>query len=109
MLTLYYITLNNADEAQLISHDLLSNQLAVCTNWFPITCAYRWQGEIKQEAEVVLIVKSKASKRTEIEDTIKKHISYTNCIAELKTSFTNPPFLSWLDQEVTDSQGRCQL
>ena len=101
MLTLYYITLNNAEEAQLISHDLLSNQLAVCTNWFPIHCAYRWEGEIKEEPEVVLIVKSKDTKRTDIEATIKKHISYTNCIAEIKTSSTNLPFLNWLDQEVS--------
>lgn len=102
MLTLYYITLNNADEAQLISHDLLSHQLAVCTNWFPITCAYRWEGQIKQEAEVVLIVKSKDSKRRSIEETVKKHISYTHCITEIKTAFTNLPFLAWLDQEVSD-------
>jgi periplasmic divalent cation tolerance protein len=102
MLTLYYITLNNTDEAQLISHDLLTHHLAVCTNWFPITCAYRWEDEIKQEAEVVLIVKSKDNKRNEIEETVKKHIPYTHCITEIKTAFTNMPFLVWLDQEVKD-------
>ena len=102
MLTLFYITLNTADEAQKISHDLLTHQLAVCTNWFPITCAYRWEGDIKQESEVVLIVKSKDSKRTDIELTIKKHISYTNCITEIKTAFTNLPFLAWLDREVAE-------
>lgn len=100
MLTLYYITLNNAEEALTISKDLLIRQLAVCTNWFPISCAYRWEGEIKQEQEVVLIVKSKQTMRNEIEETVKKHINYTNCITELKTSYTNLPFLSWLEKEI---------
>jgi periplasmic divalent cation tolerance protein len=36
---IYYITLNNDDEARRISKALLEGQLAVCTNWFPITCA----------------------------------------------------------------------
>lgn len=100
MLTLYYITLNTAEEAQAVSKDLLIRQLAVCTNWFPITCAYRWEGEIKQEAEVVLIVKSKSTMRDEIEKTVTKHISYTNCITEIKTTHTNLPFLSWLEKEI---------
>ncbi len=52
---LYYITLNNTDEARQIGRALLEQKLAVCVNWFPITCAYVWQGEISEEPEVVLI------------------------------------------------------
>jgi len=37
----YYITLNTADEARQISRAQMEQKLAVCTNWFPITCAYR--------------------------------------------------------------------
>ena len=40
---IYYITLNTPEEASRISRALLEQRLAVCTNWFPITCAYRWE------------------------------------------------------------------
>lgn len=97
---LYYITLNHTDEARQIGRALLEQQLAVCVNWFPITCAYRWQGEITEEPEVVLIVKTQAGYRAEIEQLISKHISYTNFIAEISPTAINQGFGNWLNAEV---------
>lgn len=97
---MYYVTLNNIDEAKKISVSLLEKQLAVCTNIFPITCTYRWQGEIKQEPEVVLIIKTKNGMRSEIERVISEHINYTNFIAEIDIHSINDGFLQWLNKEV---------
>lgn len=97
---LYYITLNTSEEAREVGRALLEKQLAVCVNWFPITCAYRWQGEITEEPEVVLIVKTQDDYRDLIEQTIKHHISYTNFIAEIAPSTVNSGFIEWLNQEV---------
>ena len=55
---LYYLTLNTSDEARTIGRALLEKKLALCVNWFPITCAYRWQGGITEGPEVVLLVKT---------------------------------------------------
>jgi len=100
---MYYITLNNPDEAKTISYALLEKRLAVCTNWFPITCAYRWQGEIKNEPEVVLVVKTKNDFREAIEEVISQHVNYTNYIAELDVHSINNGFLNWLDAEIPPS------
>lgn len=97
---LYYITLNTSEEASRISKTLLEQQLAVCTNWFPITCAYRWEGKIIEEPETVLIVKTQAEYREEIEQVIRQHITYTNIIAELSAESVNEGFLNWLNAEV---------
>lgn len=97
---IYYITLNTFDEAKKISYSLLTQQLAVCTNWFPIQCAYRWEGEVKEEAEVVLIVKTQNGKRDDIEKVIAQHITYNNFIGELDVHSTNKGFLEWLNKEV---------
>lgn len=83
-----------------ISFALLEQQLAVCTNWFPITCAYRWEGEISLEPEVVLVIKTKSELRHQIEKIIQQHISYTNFIAEISPGYVNPGFLAWLNKEV---------
>lgn len=97
---LYYITLNTSEEAHQISQALLEQQLAVCTNWFPITCAYRWEGKIVTEPETVLIVKTQAGYREAIEQVIRQHITYTNVIAELSPESINDSFLNWLNAEV---------
>ncbi len=97
---MYYITLNQVDEARAISYELLEKRLAVCTNWFPITCAYRWQGEIKEEGEVVLMVKTQEGLREAIEKVVACHITYTNVIAEIDVHSINHDFLKWLKTEV---------
>ncbi|MBD2495736.1 divalent-cation tolerance protein CutA [Nostoc sp. FACHB-280] len=103
---LYYITLNNTDEARQIGRSLLEHKLAVCVNWFPITCAYTWEGEITEEPEVVLIVKTQDGYGAEIEKLIRQHISYTNFVAEISPTTVNTGFLNWLNAEVDAKEAR---
>jgi len=97
---IYYVTLNTADEARQISRVLLEEQLAVCTNWFPITCAYRWEGKTVEEPETVLVVKTQAGYRSAVERVIRERISYTNFIAEIAPESINEGFVNWLNAEV---------
>lgn len=97
---LYYVTLNTSEEARQIGHALLEQKLAVCVNWFPITCVYRWQGDIVEEPETVLIVKTQSGYREAIGQVIREHISYTNFIAEISPDSVNQGFLDWLNAEV---------
>ncbi|MCA6573953.1 MAG: divalent-cation tolerance protein CutA [Pseudanabaena sp.] len=103
---LYYVTLNTADEARQIGRSLLEQQLAVCVNWFPITCAYRWEGEITEEPEVVLMIKTQSGLQTEIEQAIRDQISYTNFIAEISPTYVNEGFLGWLSREVPHQEAQ---
>lgn len=97
---MYYITLNTSEEASKIGRALLEQKLALCVNWFPITCGYRWEGKIIEEPEVVLIVKTQSGYQQEIETVVRQHISYNNFIAEISPTFVNQSFLSWLYTEV---------
>lgn len=94
---IYYITLNTSEEASKISRALLEQKLAVCTNWFPITCAYNWEGKIIEEPEVVLMVKTQSGYKDKIEQVVRQHITYTNFIAELSPTSINQGFQDWLD------------
>lgn len=95
-----YITLNTDEEARAIARTLLARRLAVCCNWFPITCAYRWEGRIVDEPETVLLVKTQAGLFGAVEQVVREAVSYTNCIAELVPECLNAPFRAWLDTEV---------
>ena len=97
---IFYVTLNTADEARQVSRALLEKQLAVCTNWFPITCAFRWEERIVEEVETVLLVKTQTGYRGAIEEVIRQHISYQNFIAEISPESVNESFLKWLNTEV---------
>ena len=93
---LFYITLNNDADARTLAHLLLSRRDAVCCNWFPISCAYVWDGEIKQGAETVLIAKSLESKREAIAAAVAETISYTNFVGEIELCAVNDGFAAWL-------------
>lgn len=100
LLSLYYLTFSRADEAQAVAHDLLRQRIALCANWFPITCAYLWNGEIEQEPETVLIVKARAGMRDAIEQVVKAHIDYTQFVGELPLRGVNESFAQWFAQEM---------
>jgi len=101
-MVIIYITLNTDEEARTISRALLEKRLAVCTNWFPITCAYRWKGDIVEEPETVLIVKTLPERYESIVDEVRRHISYTNVIAQVDVPKINNEFASWLKEELCD-------
>ena len=91
-----YTTLNNVEEAQKIGRAILKLNLANCVNFFPITCIYNYEGEITEEPEVVLIIKTLEGKYSEIETIIKEHITYDNFIGELTVDQVNSNFEGWL-------------
>lgn len=97
---IFYITVNNDDEAKKISLALLEKKLAVCTNWFSINCAYHFENKIQCGAEVVLIVKTQANMRPAIERVVAKYINYTHFIAELAIDSINRPFETWLNEVI---------
>lgn len=100
MYALYYLTFSEGEEAQVVAHALLHEKIAVCTNWFPITCAYLWEGAVQQESEIVLIVKAKAGLREQIEAIARRHIDYTHFVGEILLASVNADFAQWLTREL---------
>ena len=95
-----YVTLNNNEEAKKIGMRLLNENLVNCVNYFPITCIYKYEGEITEEPEVVLIIKTRDGKYDEIERVIKEEIDYDNFIGQLNVDRVNSNFESWLNSIV---------
>lgn len=97
---LYYITFSDAETAEAVGRALLEQRLAVCVNWFPIACAYLWEGEIVREPETVLIVKALPNRFEAIEAVVRSHVDYVNFIGEIVPSRVNTGFLEWLSREI---------
>ncbi len=101
-MVILYITLNTDEEARTVSRALLEKRLALCTNWFAITCAYRWKGDIVEEPETVLIVKTLPELYEAVTDEVRRHITYTNFMAQLDVPKINEEFAEWLKEELCD-------
>lgn len=54
-----YSTCSSAEEAKKLAAHLIEQRLAACVNVFAaVDSFYRWQGQIRQEAEYLLIIKT---------------------------------------------------
>lgn len=51
-------TVSSREEGDRIATALISEKLAACVNLYPIQSIYRWQGEICNESEIQLIIKT---------------------------------------------------
>lgn len=99
MAVLIYMTAGSQDEAERIVEVLLEKKLIACANVFaPHMAVYEWNGEVKKELEVAVIMKSAAEKFSEIEACVQGMHSYdTPCLVQVPITAGHQPFLDWVD------------
>ncbi|MEE8445521.1 MAG: divalent-cation tolerance protein CutA, partial [Alphaproteobacteria bacterium] len=101
---LIYITAASADEAATIARTLVAERLAACANVFPpVRSFYWWEGKVQDDAEVVLIAKTRAALVPRLIERVKALHSYDcPCVVALPIEAGNPEFLAWIDGETAD-------
>lgn len=94
----------NNEVAQRIAKKLVTEKLAACVNIVPnITSVYEWQGELQQDNEVMLIIKTKFSLFTQVKDTIELLHPYDVAeIIALDIQQGNELYLNWISDTVKD-------
>jgi len=102
MFTLIYITTSGQDESESIGRRLVEERLAACVNIIPsIKSIYQWMGEIEEDSESVLIVKTAQELTPEIVKRVKELHSYDNpCIISIPITGGSRDYLEWLNDEV---------
>ena len=87
-----------SDEAvQRLIDAALEGKLAACVQALPIKSHYVWEGEIKREAETLLLVKAKAADYAALEATIRAAHDYeTPEILRLDVAAGLPAYLDWI-------------
>ncbi|GAB4307159.1 MAG: divalent-cation tolerance protein CutA [Methanobacteriaceae archaeon] len=102
MYILVYITTSGMDESEKIARLLVDGKLAACTNILPsIKSIYRWQEEVEEDSESLLIAKSDTSKIDEIIEMVKKVHSYEiPCVLAIPIIKGSEDYLDYLDSEI---------
>ena len=101
-INLIYITTENKTEAERIGLALVEEHLAACVNIIDgIHSIYRWEGNLTQDAETVLIAKTVQEKVAALTERVTALHSYDcPCIVALPVTGGNDAFLNWVAEEV---------
>jgi periplasmic divalent cation tolerance protein len=92
------VTAGSADEAARIGRALVEARLAACANVVgPIRSIYRWQGEIEDAPEHLLLVKARASDVGALEAEVRARHSYdVPEVLALPVRGGSAAYLAWL-------------
>ncbi len=96
-----YITTGSIDEAKMIGRALVEEKLAACSNIIsPIQSIYSWQGEICNDKEALMILKSRKKLFKKIVKRVEELHSYdVPEIIAIPIIEGSSKYLSWINDE----------
>lgn len=91
--------------ARNIARELLSTQLAACVNIIPgISSVYEWQGEVCEDDEVLLLIKTTATGFSALRDAIlAAHPYELPEVIAVPVSAGLPGYLKWVEDTVNNA------
>jgi len=95
-------TAGSEEEARKIARHLVERRIAACVNLVPkITSIYRWQGNVDEAQEWLLIVKTTAAAFDQVREVIAELHSYElpECISVVIED-GSPAYLQWIAESV---------
>lgn len=94
---LVYVTVPDQDLAMKLARSLVENELAAGVNVLPgAKSVYRWQGEICEAMECVLMAQTSAATIVEFTDFLAdQHCHEVPCIVAMQIADGYKPFLEW--------------
>jgi periplasmic divalent cation tolerance protein len=99
------VTAGNGDEALTIARTLVEEKLAACVQIVPrIRSIYRWKGEICDEEEHLLIMKTRSQLFAVLQDRIRELHSYeVPEIVSFPIPAGLPEYLNWVIDNTVNS------
>ena len=83
-----------------IGKGLLQSRLIACYNLSPVESAYWWKGEILEENETLMLLKTRAENFEKVSEYIKKHSGYeVPEVVAIAPEKVNLPYLKWINEQ----------
>jgi len=95
------VTAPDLDTAARLGRALVEERLAACVNLVPgLRSIYRWEGALQDEAEVLLLVKTRADRLEALAARVKELHPYALPeVLALPATGGSPAYLDWLRTE----------
>jgi len=95
------VTATSEVQARRIARKLLQNKLAACVNFVPVDSMFVWKGELQEEEEVLMIIKSRTEVFDELMTAVKGIHTYdTPEIIGMPIVMGSAEYLKWITDEV---------
>ncbi len=99
-----YITTETTEEARRIGNKLVKEELCACANIIKeMESIYRWEGELQNDTECILLIKTTSDKVDAVtEEVLKLHSYDVPCVISLPLSPEegNREYLDWIADSV---------
>ena len=103
-ISIVFVTAGNEEEAARIARELVEQRLAACANIAPrIRSIYRWQGQVHDEQECLIIIKTRTSNFEALQAKVRELHSYE--VPEIITfpvAAGLPRYLDWVMAETQE-------
>lgn len=102
---LVFTTLPDAEIAGKLARSMVETRLAACVNILaPCQSVYRWQGDVQEDGEIPLIIKTTAELYPALETYLRQQHPYALPeIVALDVAQGLPEYLSWVAESTTQS------
>lgn len=98
---LVLVTASSQSEGEAIAQALLQFKLAACVSLMPIRSLYTWKGEVHNEAEWQLMIKTDLRKFSQIAAKVRELHSYeVPEVIALPIVMGSQPYLNWISDQV---------
>jgi periplasmic divalent cation tolerance protein len=98
------LTAPNSEVAERLASSLVAARLAACVSRVPgLISTYRWEGEVKEDSEFLLLIKTTNGQLTALEAAVNAQHPYeVPELIALEPSSVSAPYLSWLQAAVAE-------
>jgi periplasmic divalent cation tolerance protein len=95
------VTASSESQARRLARKLLQDRHAACVNFVPIESMFLWKGDIQEEEEVLMIIKTRSECFDGLMTAIKSAHTYdTPEIIGMPVVLGSREYLKWIDDEV---------
>jgi len=98
LLRILITTVENLEQAERLSNEILERKLAGCVSMFPVISKYWWEGKIERSNEIMLLIKTHQALIRDLIDFIEERHPYeVPEILVLPVDVAGEDYLRWME------------
>ena len=95
------VAAKDAEEGNALANQLVKQGLAACVQQLPIRSTYRWDGEVVNDSEILLLIKTTQARYDDVERVVSETHSYdVPEILRVDLAGGSGPYVAWLRESV---------